>query len=346
MAEETKTAAEKGRANKLRPMQKVALMLISVGIEAASEVLKHFNETEVERISIEIAKLQNVPAEDLVEVIEEYYEMIMANQYMAQGGISYARQMLEKAWGIRKADELIKRVEAATEVSAFYLLQTVDDKQLLNFLQNEHPQTAALILANLKPGQAASILSDLPEESQYEIAYRLATMEKTSPELIEDIEAVLRDQMGTVFGGGLSKTGGAESVANILNSISRTAEKNILNNLRERDAELATEITDFMFLFDDLATLGNDSIQRILKEADSNTLALSLKAASPQLQNKVFTNMSERAGAMLKEELEYLGPVRLKDVEAAQKAVLEIVHTLAENGEIVLSRGEEEELIE
>lgn len=330
----------------LTPQSKAALVLISIGVDAASEVLQFLNDKEVEELSIEIAKLQNVPADQLSKVIEEFYEMILANQYMAQGGLTYARQMLEKAWGKKKADEILKRVEAATEVSAFYLLQTVDDKQLLNFLQNEHPQTAALILANLKPGQAANILSDLPEDSQYEIAFRLATMEKTSPELVEDIESVLRDQMGSLFGGGLSKTGGAEAVASILNSISRTAEKNILNNLRERDAQLANEITDFMFLFDDIATLPNDAIQRILKDVDTQTLSLALKAASPQLQEKVFKNMSERAGAMLKEELEYLGPVRLKDVEGAQKKILESVRSLEEAGEIVLARGEEEEIID
>ncbi len=329
----------------LNPVQKCALVLIALGVENASEILKNLGDKDVEKISIEIAKLQNVQAETLSAVIQEYYQMMTANQYIVQGGIRYAKEVLEKAWGMKRAEEILKKVEAATEVSAFYLLQTVDDKQLLNFLQNEHPQTAALIMANLKPMQAASILSELPEDYQYEIAYRVATMEKTSPELIEDIEDVLRDQMGTVFGGGLSKTGGVESVAQILNSVSRTSEKNILTNLKERDETLAAEIHDLMFIFEDIVKLPDSTIQKILKEIDSKALALALKATSSELREKIYQNMSERAAGMIKEELEYLGAVKLKDVENAQKEILDVARRLEEAGEIVLTL-EEEELIE
>ncbi|NOX88638.1 MAG: flagellar motor switch protein FliG [Calditrichaeota bacterium] len=330
----------------IKAIQKVALILVAFGVEKASAILKNLKDKEVEKISIEIAKMQNIPAEMLSSVIEEFYDMMMANKFIVQGGIDYARQMLEAAWGKKKAEEVIKRVEAATEVSAFYLLQTVDDKQLLNFLQNEHPQTAALILSNLKPKQAASILSELPEEYQYEIAYRIATMEKTSPDLVEDIESVLREQLGSVFGGNLSKTGGVETVAEILNSVSRTSEKNILTHLRERDTELVEEITDLMFLFEDIIHLPPTAVQRILKEVDSKTLALALKATSSELKEVIYQNMSERAAKMLKEELEYLGPVRIKDVEKAQKEILEVARRLEEQGEIMLVRGEEEQLIE
>jgi len=271
---------------------------------------------------------------------------MMANEYIVQGGLTYARQVLEAAWGKKKAEEVIKRVEAATEVSAFYLLQTVDDKQMLNFLQNEHPQTAALILANLKPMQAASILSELPAENQYEIAYRVATMEKTSPELIEDIESVLREQLGSVFGGGLSKTGGVESMAEILNSVSRTSEKNIITHLRERDADLANEISDLMFVFEDMVHLSSSAIQAILKEVDSKNLAMALKASSDDLKELIYKNMSDRASKMLKEELDYLGPVRVKDVEDAQKIILEVARRLEESGQILLSHGDDDELLE
>jgi len=330
----------------LNPIQKVALMMIAIGIDRASPILEELSDKEVERVSIEIARQQNVSVEVLSAVIDEFYEMMMANEYIVQGGINYARQLLEAAWGKRKAEEIIKRVEAATEVSAFYLLQTVDDKQMQNFLQNEHPQTAALILTNLKPQQAASILSELPEESQYEIAYRVATMEKTSPELIEDIESVLREQLGSVFGGGLHKTGGVGSVAEILNSVSRASEKNILTNLRERNAGLANEITDLMFMFEDIGNLPDAAIQLILKEVDSKTLALAMKATDDRMKEKFYKNMSERAAKMLKEELDYLGPVRVKDVEGAQKDILEITRRLEEGGQVILSRGEEEELLE
>ncbi len=330
----------------LKPIQKVALLMVALGVEKASLLLKNLKESEIEEISIEIAKLQNIPADMLNAVIEEFYEMMMANKFIVQGGVEYTKELLEKAWGKKKAEDVIKKVEAATEVSAFYLLQTVDDKQLLNFLQNEHPQTAALILANLKPKQAAAIISELPEDFQYEIAYRIATMERTSPELIEDIEKVLRDQLGTVFGGNLSKTGGVETVAEILNSVNRTAEKNILTHLRDRDPALVEEITELMFMFEDLVHLPPTAIQRILKEVDSKTLALALKATSNELKEKIYQNMSERASNMLKEELDYLGPVRIKDVEQAQKEILEIARRLEEQGEIMLVRSEDEQLVE
>jgi len=330
----------------ITPIQKVALIIIAMGIQNAAQVLKNLNETEIEKITVEIAKLKDIPAEILGEVIEEFYEMMIANQYIVQGGLDYAKKVLESAWGFKKAEEIIKKVEASTEVSAFYLLQTVDDKQLLSFLQNEHPQTAALILANLKPQQAAAILSELPEESQSEIAYRLATMEKTSPELIEDIEGVLREQIGTVFGGDLSTSGGAEAVAEILNSATRSAEKNILDRLRARDQKLSEEITSLMFLFEDIIKLSDSAIQRIVKEVDSKTLTLALKATSGELKEKIFKNMSERAADMLKDELSYLGPVRVRDVEMAQKQILDIIHNLEESGEIQISRSEEEEIIE
>ena len=330
----------------LTPIQKSALILIAMGVQNAAQILKNLNDKEVENVTVEIARLRNVSAEILGGVIEEYYQMMLANQYIVEGGIDYAKKVLESAWGRSRSEDILKRVEAATEVSAFYLLQTVDDKQLLNFLQNEHPQTTSLILANLKPAQAASIISELPEETQGEIAYRLATMEKTSPDLIDDIEAVIREQIGTVFGGDLSKSGGAESVAEILNSTSRAAEKNILTKLKERDPDLADEVTSLMFLFEDIVHLSDTAVQLLIKEVDSKTVALALKATSGELKEKVFKNMSERASEMLREELTYLGPVRVRDVEIAQKQILDVVHQLEEEGQVTIGRGEDEELIE
>lgn len=331
---------------KIPAIQKAALILIAMGIKNAAQVLKHLNESEIENITIEVARQRNIPAETIGTVIEEYYQLMLANQYIVQGGLDFAKQILEEAWGEKRAGDILQRAEATTEVSAFYLLQSVDDKQLLNFLQNEHPQTTALILANLKPPQAASVLSELPGEIQSEIAFRLATIEKTSPELIADIETVLRQQMGSVFGGNLSATGGSEVVAEILNSATKSAEKNILDNIRERDPELADEITSLMFTFEDINGLTDDAIQRIVKEIDSGTLALAMKAIGEELKEKILKNMSERAAEMLNDELQYLGPVRLKEVESAQKQILDIVHQLGESGEIIINRGEEEEIIE
>ncbi len=324
------------------PIQKAALVLIALGEEHASEVIKHFTDSETERITIEIARNRNVEADKIGGAIEEYYQMIEGKKHILSGGLSYAKKILEDAWGHKKADEIIQRVEATTEVSAFYLLQTVDDKQLLNFLSNEHPQTVALILANLKSIQAAAILSDLPEEMQGEISYRLATMEKTSPELIREIENALREQLGSVFGGQMSKIGGTEAIAEILNSTSRTAEKNILESIEGRNPTLYEEIKNLMFTFEDVEKLGDATIQRITREIDSKTLALSLKAASPTLKDKIMRNMSERASEMLKDELQYLGPVRVKEVENAQSVILDAIRELDESGEINMAAGEEE----
>ncbi len=327
-------------------IQKAALIFIAMGVTNAAAVMKNMNESEIEKISVAITVMKNVPAENLGDVIQEFYQMIQASDFIVQGGINYAKNVLESAYGHKKAEDILKRVEATTEVSAFYLLQTVDDKQLLNFLQNEHPQTAALILANLKAAQAANILSELPQESQSEIAYRLATMEKTSPELIEEIESVLREQIGTVFGGDLSTTGGSEAVADILNSVSKSAESHILESLRERDASLYDEIASLMFIFEDLTNLPDSALQMIVKNIDSNTMALALKATSEGLKERIFNNMSERAAELLKDELQYLGPVRVRDVENSQKEILDIVRQLEIDGEITISRGEEEEVIE
>ena len=334
------------KVKKISQIQKAALVLIAMGTQNAADIMKNFTEHEIEKVTIEIARLKDIPAEVLGEAIDEFYQMMQANQYIVRGGLDYAKQVLENAWGHKRAEEIIKHVEAVTEVSAFHLLQTVDDKQFLNFLQNEHPQTVALILANLKPPQAAAILSELPEESQSEIAFRLATMEKTSPELIKDIELALHDQIGTVLGGNLSKAGGTEALAEILNSTSRTAEKNILKSLKERVSELSNEINSLMFLFEDIVKLDNEAIQQIVKEIDSKTLALSLKAISKELKDKILKNMTERAAEMLEDELQYLGPVRVREVEAAQKQILDVVHSLEDSGQIVISHGEEEEIIE
>lgn len=333
-------------SEELTSYEKAGVLLIALGVATSAAVLKYLPDDEVERLSIELARLKDVSSDQVQKVIADFYEMMMARQYVSQGGLEYARQVLEKAWGMRKAEEILKRIEAATEVSAFFLLQTVDDTQLLSFLQEEHPQTAALILANLKPKQAATVISQLSEDLQSEIAFRLATMEKTSPEMVREIENVLREQMGDMFGTDMRSTGGAYAVAEILNNATRAAEKNILDHLRERDPELAVEVANLMFLFEDLVTLSDTSIQKIIKEVDTKVLALSLKATSEELQGKIFDNMSARAGGMLKDEIEFLGPVRVTEVESAQTQILDVIRRLDETGEITIARGEAEELIE
>jgi flagellar motor switch protein FliG len=330
----------------LTGVEKAAILLIALGMDAASGVLKHLRDEEVERVSIQIALLRNVSTEVVESVLLEYRDVGLAQDYIAQGGAQFARKTLESALGPHRAEEIMMKVEAAMEVSAFHLLQTVETGQLTNFLQNEHPQTAALILAHLNPRKAADIIANFKPDVQSAIMYRLATMGKTSPELLRDIEEVIRQQIGTLFGAELSMTGGVEAVADILNNISRSAEVAIIEAIRERDHDLAMSIKGLMFVFDDLVHVSDRDLQRILKEVDQKDLALSLKATSEELQQKIFKNMSERAAEMLKEELELMGPVRIRDVEDAQRNITEIAQTLEEQEEISLSHSSKDRLLD
>uniref|UniRef100_A0A7V2B0F0 Flagellar motor switch protein FliG n=2 Tax=Rhodothermus TaxID=29548 RepID=A0A7V2B0F0_RHOMR len=325
--------------------QKAAVLLIAMGTQAAAKILKYLRDDEVERISIEIARMRNVSADVVEAVLLDYRDSALAHDYIAQGGLQFAREALEAALGPRRAEEILMRVEAAMQVSAFHLLQTVETAQLVNFIQNEHPQTAALILAHLNARKAADIISNLPEELRTEIMYRLATMGKTSPELLRDIEDVIRQHISAVFGAELSTSGGVEKVAEILNSTSRTVERTLLDAIRERDPELAASIKALMFTFDDLAHISDRDMQRLLTEVDQKDIALALKAASGELKEKILRNVSERAAKMIQEELELMGPVRVRDVDEAQRRILETAQRLEEQEEITLTRTSQELLI-
>lgn len=325
--------------------QKSAVLLIALGTETASKVLKTMRDDEVERVTIEIARLGNVSSEMVEAVLVEYRDMSMAADYLSQGGVSFARDALQSALGGRRAEEIMMRVEAAMEVSAFHLLQTVETSQLTNFLQNEHPQTAALILAHLNPRKAADIIAALDNDHQHEIMYRLATMGKTSPELLRDIEDVIRQQIGSVIGTELSATGGVEAVATILNNTTRQAERTIMEAIKNRDPDLASSIKSLMFVFDDLVHVSDRDLQRILIEVDQKDLALSLKATSGELSSKLLRNVSERAAEMIREEVELMGPARVSDVDEAQRRIVETAQSLEEQEEIVLSRTASDTMI-
>ena len=326
--------------------QKASILIIAIGVEAASQIFKNLKDKDIEKLSIEIANMKDVPSTVMEAVVEEFYQMIMAQEYISQGGIEYAKVLLEKALGPRKAHEIVSKVESAIHVSGFKLLKEVDPNQLLNFIQHEHPQTISLILANLEPEQTAQIISDLPPEIQSEVAYRIATMGKISPDLLADIESIIESQVETVFGQELSAAGGVKSVAEILNLAGRSTEKTILGDLEKRNPELATEIKNLMFVFEDITLLDDRSIQRVLREVDSKELSLALKVSTDEVKDTIFRNMSERASGLIKEELEFMGPVRLKDVEEAQMKIVEVIRTLEEEGEIVISgRGGEEEIV-
>ena len=326
--------------------QKAAMLLIAMGVDNAAQVMKNMSDSEVEKISFEIAKLRDIPPEVLSEVILEFYEVMIANETLVQGGFDYAKDLLESAWGDKKSDDVIKRLEIATGISAFSLLGSIDNKRLLDFLRKEHPQTAALILSNLKVDQASNLLAELPEENRIEITYRLATLEDIPPELIEDVEAVLRDQIGAEITEGDAKKGGAESTADLLNAIGQTDQKVILDGLKNIDEELCDDISSFLFMFDDIISLPDNAIQAIIGATDNKLLATALKGAKDNMRELFYKNLSKKAGGMLRDEIDVLPPMPMKDIEKAQSEVLQIVFDLESKGDLSISRsGDEQELI-
>jgi flagellar motor switch protein FliG len=280
------------------------------------------------------------------KVITDCHDIFIARQYVSKGGVDFAKEILEKAVGSNRALEILGRLESSLQTSGFNLLKNIDPKHLVNFIQNEHPQTISLILTQLTPHQAAAVLAELPPELQSEVALRVASMEKISPEVLKEVESTLENHFQNTGGRDLSVSGGAKSIAEILNMIESSAEKNILQAIEAEDPELAADIKNMMFVFDDLVLLDDRSVQRLLKEVETKDLAISLKAASDEVKNKIFTNVSERVAVLIKEEMEFMGPMRLSDVEAAQQRIVETIRRLEEEGQIVIAgRGGKEDII-
>lgn len=330
----------------LTSQQKAAIALIAFGPDVSALVLKGMREEELEKITIEIANLRDVPPEIEEKVIEECHQIFMARQYISQGGVDFAAEILDRAVGHTKSREILARLESSFHSRGFSLLKDIDPKQLAGFFQNEHPQTTALIMTQLAPQHAASVLSELGPELQAEVSLRIATMEKISPEILKEIESTLEDQFGSTTGRDLSASGGAKAIAEILNLIDTSAEKNILQSLEAEDPDLAAEVKNMMFVFDDIILLDDRSIQRLLKEVETKDLSVALKATNDEVKNKIFKNVSERVASMIKEEMEFMGPTRLSDVEAAQSRIVEAVRRLEEEGQVFVSgRGGKEDVI-
>ena len=330
----------------MTPIQKAAVALVAFGPEVSAHVLKGMSENDLEQITIQIANLREVPTDVEEKVIDECHQIFMARQYVSQGGVDFAQQILEKAVGIGKAKEILHRLESSIKSHGFSLLKDIDPKQLTSFLQNEHPQTISLILTQLNPQQAAAVLSELTPELQAEVSLRIATMEKIAPEILGEIEQTLEGHFERTAGGEMSSSGGAKAIAEVLNLIDTTAEKNILQSLEAEDADLAAEVKNMMFVFDDITLLDDRSVQRLLKEVETKDLSLALKAASDDVKKKMFSNVSERVAMMIKEEMEFMGPTRLSDVEAAQGRIVDAVRRLEEEGQIIISgRGGKEDII-
>ena len=334
------------KEQKLTGVQKAALLFITLGPEAASGIIKKLPEAEIQKITYEIANITSVRSDQRHEILQEFIEMNKAKDFLVEGGIEYARNLLAKALGPQRAMDILDKVtEATQQYRPFAIARKADAHQLLNIITNEHPQTIALILCYLQPDKAGQILSELPEDVQTEVSFRIASMNNTSPMVIKEIEKVLDSKLSSVVRSDMTEVGGVSTLVDILNQVDRTTEKNITEGLEKEDAELAEKIKESMFVFEDIITLDDVAIQRVLREVETKELALALKGCSDEVTNAIFRNQSKRAAATLKEDMEFLGPVRLMDVEKSQQRIVSIIRRLDDAGEIVLSRGGEDAII-
>ncbi|MCM1160007.1 MAG: flagellar motor switch protein FliG [Roseburia sp.] len=326
-------------------LQKAAILLIALGPEKSSLVFKHLKEEEIEELTLEIANTRSITPQVKEEVINEFYEVCLAQQYIAEGGIGYAKELLEKALGSDKAVEVIGKLTASLQVKPFEFVRKAEAGQILNFIQDEHPQTIALILSYLPSGQAASIISSLPPDRQADVAKRMAMMDRTSPDVIKEVEKILESKLSSLVNQDYTIIGGVDAVVDILNTVDRGTEKHIMETLEIEEPELADEIRKKMFVFEDILLLDDRAIQRVLRDVDNNDLAIALKGSNEQVQTAIFNNLSKRLATMIKEDMEFMGPVRMKDVEEAQQKIVNIIRKLEDSGEIVISRGGGDEIV-
>jgi flagellar motor switch protein FliG len=325
--------------------QKAAILLITLGPEKSAQIFKHLKEEDIEQLTLEIANMRTVAPDEKEAILQEFYQVCLAQEYISEGGISYAKEILERALGGQKALDVINKLTASLQVRPFDFVRKADPSQILNFIQGEHPQTIALILAYLKPQQAASIISALPQDKQADVARRIAVMDRTSPDIIKEIERVLERKLSSMVIQDYSLAGGIGAIVDILNSVDRGTEKYIMESLEVQDTDLAEQIRKRMFIFDDIITLDSRSIQRVIREVENGDWALALKSANEEVQKSVFSNMSKRLSEMIREDMEYMGPVRLRDVEEAQQKIVNVIRKLEDAGEIVISRGGGDEII-
>ncbi len=332
-------------ASSLPGLQKAAILLIVLGPERSAGIFKHLKEEEIEELTLEIANTRSVTPQIKEDVINEFYEVCLAQQYIAEGGITYAKELLENALGNDKAMEVIGKLTASLQVKPFEFVRKTDATQLINFIQDEHPQTIALILSYLSPQQAGQIISALAPDRQADVAKRIAVMDRTSPDIIKEVEKVLESKLASLVNQDYTIIGGVDSVVEILNSVDRGTEKHIMESLEIEEPELADEIRKKMFVFEDVLLLDDRSVQRVLREVDNSDLGIALKGANEQVQAAIFNNLSKRLATMIKEDMEFMGPVRMKDVEEAQQKIVNIIRKLEDAGEIIISRGGGDEII-
>lgn len=326
-------------------VQKAAILLIALGPDKSANVFKHLKEDEIEQLTLEIANTRSVSPAIKDSILDEFYEVCLAQQYIAEGGITYAKDLLEKALGAERAKDVIGKLTASLQVRPFEFVRKTDASQLLNFIQDEHPQTIALILSYLSSGQASAIISALAPEKQTDVAKRIAQMDRTSPDVIKEVEKVLEQKLASLVNQDYTIVGGVDSIVEILNTVDRGTEKHIMESLEIEDPELADEIRKKMFVFEDILSLDDRSVQRVLREVDNNELAVALKGSNEEVQNLIFNNLSKRLATMIKEDMDFMGPVRLKDVEEAQQKIVNIIRKLEDSAEIIISRGGGDEIV-
>lgn len=331
---------------KVTGVKKAAILLIALGSDLSSRVLKSgFRDVEIEQLTQEISNKVHIPAETTSAVLNEFMELRQAREYLLHGGLNYARELLDKAVGTQKASDILNKLTSNMKAVPFGALRKTDPKQLLNFIREEHPQTIALILAHLTPEQAAVILASLPLELQSEISRRIASIDRLTPDIIRGVEGVLEKKLSTVLQQDHAVVGGVQSLVDILNRVGRSAEKVILDGLEKEDPALAEEVKMHMFVFEDIKNLSDTFIQRVLKEVDTKELAVAMRGVNEEVHGRIYKNMSKRAADMLKEEIEFMGPVRLKEVEQAQQKIVTIIRKLDESGEIIISWGGDDVII-
>ncbi len=333
------------KRSQLTGRQKAAIFLVSLGSDVSSEIFKHLREDEIEQLTFEIARLDKIEPDDKDRVLHEFQEMMMAQEFISQGGIDYARDVLERALGTQKAIDIVNRLTSSLQVRPFDFIRRTDPSHLLNFIQGEHPQTIALILAYLDPQKGAAILAELPHNIQADVARRIAEMKRTSPDVLREVERVLERKLSTLASEDFTQAGGIDTIVEILNNVDRGTEKIIIEALEEEDPELAEEIKKRMFVFEDIVLLDDRSIQKVLREVDTQELAKALKGVDAEVQEKIFRNMSKRAASLLREDMDFMGPIRLRDVEEAQQKIVNIIRKLEDAGDIVVARAGEEELV-
>ena len=337
--------AARAGEEKLTGLQKAAVLLIALGPEKSASIFKHLKEEEIESLTLEIANTRSITPQVKESVVSEFYQVCLAQQYIAEGGINYAKELLEQSFGAEKAMDVIGKLTASLQVKPFEFVRKTDATQLLNFIQDEHPQTIALILSYLSAAQSALIISALPPDKQSDVAKRIAIMDRTSPDVIKEVEKVLESKLSSLVNQDYTIIGGVDAIVDILNTVDRGTEKHIMETLEIEEPELADEIRKKMFVFEDILLLDDRAIQRVLRDVDNSDLAIALKGSNEEVQNAIFNNLSKRLAVMIKEDMEFMGPVRMKDVEEAQQKIVNIIRKLEDSAEIVISRGGGDEII-